>query len=560
MAVRPDPQSETPALPKLWAGDRRRLLSLLVLSGFAQAIAAGGGALLLSSVLHGTGGGRRPLIVALLVVAALVVGLMRMAERVLAERLSQNYVHQLRLGLIRRNLGDGKMRSLGVAVTRTTNDLTSVKNWVSLGVAPLAVGIPLILGAGAALAWLSPWFVVALAAPLVLLMVAVMMLTPIAYGRSRDLRRRRGRLSSQIADSVMATPSIRSAGGSDREMRRIGRRSRSLVTAAVSRARPAGALRGAAAAAAGIASALVVTVGLLTSLPTHSIAGALAVVGFLGTPINDLGRVAEYRQSYRAARRIIAPAINADQEGTTKGRLATPADAKGPLTPLTDGGSGVVLSGIVLSDGRSLPTVRAADGDRILLETGDRRTDSEVMEQIIGLRETTGEVVVHDRRLAEVGPIELRNLVGYAAQGMMLARGTIQRTVRYRSPDASAEDAERQIAAVGLTQRVAELPAGIDTRLVQGGEPLTITERGRLLLARAAFQQPALLLIDHLDADLDADGRTRMRELLSDYPGVVVLTADRADDLVDGARSWCPELAEATPPQPAQEPEPAVRR
>ena len=33
------------------------------------------------------------------------------------------------------------------------------------------------------------------------------------------------------------------------------------------------------------------------------------MAGFLAAPLNDLGRVAEFRQTYRAARRIIGPAV-----------------------------------------------------------------------------------------------------------------------------------------------------------------------------------------------------------------------------------------------------------
>ena len=128
----------------MWAGKRRRHLTLLVLAGLGQALAAGVSAHFFTHALTRSSVGSRGLLFVALVAAAGAVGLLRMAERILSERLSQDYVHQIRLGLIRRNLADGRVKSLGVAVARTTNDLTSVKNWISQGVAPLAVGIPLI--------------------------------------------------------------------------------------------------------------------------------------------------------------------------------------------------------------------------------------------------------------------------------------------------------------------------------------------------------------------------------------------------------------------------------
>ncbi len=547
-----DSPAEGPArsgLPALWAGTRRRHLVLLVLSGLGQAAAGGVGALLLSDALNGSAARHRPLVFALLMAAAVVVGLLRGAERVLAERLSQHYVQEIRLGLIRRNLADGAVKSLGVAVARTTNDLTSVKNWVSQGVAPLAVGIPLILGASVALILLAPLLAIAVVVPVAILLAAMGSLAPVAYRRSRTLRRHRGRLSSQVADTIMSTPAIRSAGGSDRELQRIAEISRGLVTAAIDRAKIAGALRGAAAATSAIAAAMVVGIGLTTTTATHTIAGALAIVGFLASPIHDLGRVAEYRQTFRAARRIIGPAFEPPppQPDSSEGQAAESPDRSVPgLT------AGVTAIGITLSDGRRMPTIHADPGDRIVMDTGDKRLTSEGLRRLVGLDGTPDEaVLVNGRDLSAVGPKDLRRLVGYAAQGMMLVRGSVSRNVRYRCPETGEEEAARLLAAVGLARRIAELPQGTQSGLVHGGEPLTIPERARLLLARSLLNEPPLLVLDHLDADLGADGREVLRKILTDYPGVVVLASDDPD-LVVATHVWRPD--EAVPTRPSHEP------
>lgn len=533
-------------LPTLWAGSRRRYLSLLVLSGLGQAAAAGLGAQLLSKVLSGSATSRRPTIFALLVVAAVVIGALRMAERILAERLSQDYVQEVRLGLLRRNLADGKVQSLGIAVARTTNDLTSVKNWVSQGVAPLAVGVPLIIGASVALVWLEPLFAIALVVPIAAFLAAMGTLAPVAYRRSRKLRRERGRLSSQVADTILSTPAIRSAGGSDRELRRIAGLSNGVVAAAIDRAKIAGALRGAAATTSAVATAMVVGIGLLSGLPTHSVAGALAIVGFLSTPLNDLGRVAEYRQTFRAARRIIGPAFAPPVAGAE-------APVALPAVPAVETDVGVTTSDFTLSDGRVMPELRARPGDRIVMDSGVKAMTSQGLLRFVGLDAAhEGEVLVDGRDLSDVGPKELRSLVGYARQGMMLVRGTVSRNVRYRSPEASAEQVDQALATVGLSQRVAEFADGVDTRLVHGGEPLTVSERARLLLARAILDDPPLLVLDDLDADLGADGRDMLSDLLRSYPGVVLLTRDDPD-LVEATQVWRPLLPRPASPEAARQ-------
>lgn len=529
-------------LPPLWSGRRRRHLALLILAGLAQAIAAGVSARLFSQALTPSGARSRGLVFGVLVAAALTFGLLRMAERVLAERLSQDFVHEIRLGLIRRNLFDGRVRSLGVAVARTTNDLTSVKNWVSQGVAPLVVGVPLIIGLGIALILLDPLLSVGLVVPIAVLVSAMRALAPVAYERTRTVRRVRGRLSSQVADTILSTAAIRSAGGSDRELNRIEKYSQGLVAASIERAKVAGAMRGAAAATSGVATAMVIGTGLLAGLPTHNIAGALTIVGFLATPIHDLGRVVEYRQTYRAARRIIGPAIE-------QASGSAPRQAELAAVASDDDGGAVVVAALELSDGTMMPELAAQPGERIVLDAGNARLTTEVLERLVGLREGyAGQIVVGGKDLSVAGPKDLRRLVGYAAQGMMLVRGSVSRTVRYRSPATGAEEVNRLLREVDLAHRVAELARGADTVLVRGGEPLTFPERARLLLARAILDDPPLLVFDHLDADLGKDGRRTMRRLLAGYPGVVIVASDDPDQVVTPTHVWQPDGVHRIPP------------
>jgi ABC-type multidrug transport system fused ATPase/permease subunit len=522
-------------LPPVWAGRRRRYLCLLVLAGLGQAAAAGVSAHYFTRALTRSTSASRMLLFGALVAAALTVGLLRMAERILSERLSQDYVHQIRLGLIRRNLLDGKVKSMGVAVARTTNDLTSIKNWISQGVAPLAVGVPLVIGVGIAMVLLDPVLLLGLVVPVAILVFAMRALAPVAYERTRVVRRARGRLSSQIADTILSTVAIRSAGGSERELGRIEKHSQVLVAATIEKATVAGAIRGTAATVSGIATAMVIGTGLLAGLPTHTIAGALTIVVFLATPIHELGQVVEYRQTYRAARRIIGPAIEHPEN-------PSPAGVELAAVPSGDLGGKVAAASLQLSDGTTMPGLAAGPGARVVVEAGSQRLTSEVLELFVGLRVgNSAEIIVDGSDLSVAEPKDLRRLVGYAAQGMMLVRGTISRTVAYRSPQTDRGEVDRLLAQVDLAGRLAELAKGADTVLVHGGDPLTIPERARLLLARAVLDDPPLLVFDHLDSDLGSNGRAMMRRLLADYPGVVLLASDDPGQIVTPTHIWRPD-------------------
>ena len=71
----------------------------------------------------------------------------------------------------------------------------------------------------------------------------------------------------------------------------------------------------------------------------------------------------------------------------------------------------------------------APPGARTVVDAGNELLISEVLERFVGLREgSAGQIVVAGKDLSLAGRKDLRSLVGYAAQGMTLVRGTVSRT------------------------------------------------------------------------------------------------------------------------------------
>ena len=544
------PPAERPGLPPLWSGRRRIHLGLLVAAGLTQAGAAGVGGWVVSRLLHANATATRWPLVLMLVLSAGVVGGMRATERIVSERLGQHYAHEIRLGLIRRNLMPGGVTNLGAAVARTTNDLTSVRGWISQGIAPLAVGVPLVFGAALAMAAINPVLVLTIVPPLALLAVGLLWATPTTYRRTRALRRARGKLAAQVADTILSARTIRAGGGSVRELNQIERASHSLVRAAITRAQWAGLLRGLAATASGWATATAIAIGLAAHLPPNQIAAALAVVGFLATPLHDTGRIAEYRQTYRAARRVIGPAI--EYEGSERRMPEALAVETQSHQDEVERGEGVVdaavFEGIVDRAGRRMPTVSARPSERVLLRTGDASADTSVLDQLAGLEAIEAATLrVGNVDLLTASPGRRRRTVGYAAHGALHPRTSVRRAVGYRSATPPGDEVHDLLEKVGLTDSIRALPDGIETVLVRGGEPLTLPDRARLALARALFNEPPLLVFDHLDRDLGQDGRAVMRALLRDYPGVVVAATDIPDEIMETTLIWSDRDVTRTP-------------
>lgn len=523
-----------PRLPAVWRGRRRALLLGLGATGIGQAVAATVVAVatpLLLSVAHGR---QQLLLAACLMGCALGAGALRALERVLGERLGQDYVHEVRMHLVRAALA-GQGPSVGVTVARATNDLSSVRNWLVMGLVPLLVGIPTILGALLALAVLSWPLALAVGVPVVLLGLVLAWLAPEVQERAAALRRRRGRLAGAVSDAVHAGPTIQVAGGVEREVRRLGEQSREVAQRAVHRSVTTGLMRGAAASVATVSMVAVAAVGALAGTPAATIATAFLVVGMVATPVTDLGRVSEYRQSFRVAERILAPQVQLSRRHRRQEKALRRSSQP---RPVPGEGPGIVhLAGLEV-DGRQLPELVARPGEVVVPCSEDPELVRGVVDALVRPGAARGAwLQVAGHELSAMPAEQRRTLLGHAAAGLLLERGTIGRAVRYRCPDSEQEVAPL-LDAVGLADAVARLDKGERTSLRHGGEPLDAQQRAQLLLARAWYGDPALVVLDGIDAALGPRARRRMAEGLAGYGGVTMLVSERADELAPGHRTW----------------------
>jgi ATP-binding cassette subfamily B protein len=91
------------------------------------------------------------------------------------------------------------------------------------------------------------------------------------------------------------------------------------------------------------------------------------------------------------------------------------------------------------------------------------------------------------------------------------------------------ESVRRAISIASLQLLIDTLPAGIQTRIGQGGHGLSQGQKQRILIARVIFKEPSLLLLDEATSALDASNERMIVENLAGfYAGrTVVIVAHR---------------------------------
>ena len=238
-----------------------------------------------------------------------------------------------------------------------------------------------------------------------------------------------------------------------------------------------------------------------------SVGTSVTVIGCISrifAPIESLGTEIQTIQSAMAGVKRI-DAFLAQPERAVPEERGTAARGDVVLSHVTFGyGDKPVLSDFSM-------TVKQGEQVTLVGRTGAGK--STVFKLLLGLYPPeSGSVTVGGRDVSEIADGERRACIGCVEQHFSRVPGTVLEQITLGDARITEEMAKNAARLAGIDTAIASLPEGYDTVCTDG--LFSQGERQLLAIARAAAADPAVLLLDEITANLDAQTEARVLEAL----------------------------------------------
>ncbi|MCB0988347.1 MAG: ABC transporter ATP-binding protein [Acidimicrobiales bacterium] len=436
----------------------------------------------------------------------------------LVSRAGEGFLRDLREGVFEHLVGLSMpffdREKAGVVVARMTADIDSLQELVQMGLIQMVSSCLLIVGSLVVLAAVSPTLLAVCLVPLPLVVAASVKFQRDSNDAYLAVRDRIGLTLSALQEGISGVRVIQAYGRESFETERFARRNRRLYDAHMRSVRVQAWYLPVIEGASLVCTALVVGMGgrMVADgrLTVGTVAFFVLTLSNLFEPVQQLSQLFNTVQSSGASLRKLFDLLDTEPDLAEPDQPIALAEC-GAL--VVDGvgfaypGGEEVLSGVSL-------TLGAGEKLALVGPTGaGKSTLAKLMARLYD--PTVGSVSFDGTDLRLASGTDLRRRITVVPQEGFLFAGTIRDNVRIGRPDATDAEVDAALDRLGVLDRFAGLPDGLDTEVNERGSRLSAGERQLISLARAALADPAVLVLDEVTSSLDPGTEVLVDEALT---------------------------------------------
>lgn len=148
---------------------------------------------------------------------------------------------------------------------------------------------------------------------------------------------------------------------------------------------------------------------------------------------------------------------------------------------------------------------------------------------------TEGSITLDGVDITKIPIKDLRDSIGFVPQKAVLFKGTIKDNIRFGKKDATDEEINEALSVAQTEHFISKLPKGLDSFVSQGGKNFSGGQKQRLSIARALVKKPEVYVFDDSFSALDFKTDAKLRAALKTYVGdsTMIVVAQRVSSILD---------------------------